>query len=441
MFWGLTPALDFQAKYRPKDSKNFNILIIGGSDCRHILKTVARKYRYEQIELNFYLMEGCMETVARQLLLLLLSFMPRKELGEVQKTRIFMELYGNTIVRPYVSKFLNSTAKELLKMITDYEYLRAIMPFLQLEIKYKERDYLENLMKFWCSVDDFDITDSWDRRVRKMLGIRYDAKFGAFDWDLNMRFHSVGGRQVGNQEYKSFRTNGVSFVWLESEVSKPNRSLVCATIPNGEKYIHYGYLGDIQTGPFVSFGLDCEDEEFLKSTNDQNKFRATDITERNLRQIFHEIETGKEYVHTLTNDLMMGAIRMQEYNQIIDISSEKNLIKPKNYKTIDIRDINIKFLSISQLKQMAYKGEFKDFFNLIYFCSTYLQYFNTDAINNISAKKSMLLIENQRFVLNNREKNLLDFAESIKEKVKGINGIVMGSDPLQDDYMEYVLKA
>lgn len=170
MFWGLTPSLDLQSIYTSKNEETLNFLIVGGSDCRHILKTIARKYRYQKVQLNFYVMEGCMEVVARELLLLLLAFMPQKELGEVQKTRIFMEIYGNSVVRPYVGKFLATTAKVLLTAITDSEYLRTIMPTVSLNVKYKERDYLENLVKFWCSSEDFDILDSWDRRVRKALG-------------------------------------------------------------------------------------------------------------------------------------------------------------------------------------------------------------------------------------------------------------------------------
>ncbi|KAK9879959.1 hypothetical protein WA026_008469 [Henosepilachna vigintioctopunctata] len=440
MFWGLTPALDFQSECGKDEFRELNILLIGGSDCRHILKTIARRYRYHKVNLNFFVMESCMEVVARELLFLLLAFMPQKELGEVQKTRIFMELYGNTIVRPYVARFLTSSSKELLRMVTDYDYLNLILPFVELDIKYKERDYLENILKFWGCADKFDISDSWDRRMRKMLGIRYDAKSGVFDWDLHMRFHSIGGAQVGAQEYKSFRTNGVSFVWLESEGSKSNRSLVCVTVPNGESYIHYGYLGDMQTGPFVSYGLDCEDETFLKSENNQKKFRATDVTERNLRQIFHEIEFGEKYEHATINDYLMGTLRMQEENRVIDVCSDNMLSRTKSYKAIDVEGLRIKFISISQFKHLIHKEGYKSFFNIIYFGSCYLQYLEKDVINHIAANNSLLLIENQRYVLNHRDKNLMDFADNIKQKMEGINATEMGFDPVKHDYARYILK-
>lgn len=96
---------------------------------------------------------------------------------------------------------------------------------------------------------------------------------GAFDWDLHMRFRPMGGDQVCSQEYRNFRLNGIAFTWLESDVSKTNRSLVCAVVPNGESFAHYGYLGDMQTGPFVAYGLDCEDKAFTKRTHGQNTYR------------------------------------------------------------------------------------------------------------------------------------------------------------------------
>lgn len=206
MFWGITPALDlFNEVCINSKRKEINILIIGGSDARHVLKTLSKQYLHEDVKLNFYLMEECLESVARQLLLLKIALLQPEELGLVQKTRYFMEIYGNTFVRPAVSKFLTSCANQLLKMVTNPDYMQQIMPFLKLDVKYKERDYVENLFKFWCSTDEFNIFDSWDRRLRQKLGVRYDTKTGVFDWDLHMRYHNIGGKQISAQEYQHFR--------------------------------------------------------------------------------------------------------------------------------------------------------------------------------------------------------------------------------------------
>ncbi|KAJ8932756.1 hypothetical protein NQ314_014456 [Rhamnusium bicolor] len=382
MFWGLTPALDLLKEYE-------------------LVKQELPE------ELNILIVDACVENIARQLLLLNIALQPQHVLGLEQKTKIFMELYGNTLVRPTVAKYLTSVATNLVKMVTNYDYLNKIMGFINLEIKYKERDYLENLIKFWCGQEDFNICDSWDRRLRTSLGVRYDAKIGAFDWDLHMRYRNIGGKQVCNQEYKNFRLNGVAFSWLESEVSKPNRSLVCAVFPNGERYAHYGYLGDMQTGPYVAFGLDCEDKSFLQTSNGQNTYRATDVTERNLKQIFYEIANKEEYEHKTTTDVKLGPVVVKEEKLIVDIRAADVVPRTAN-RCMDMED-SINFLSISTLDIMRYKDKYQNLFDLVYFGNVYLKYFDKDAIGNISKDNSLLFIENQLFVLSNRKKELEEF--------------------------------
>ena len=113
-----------------------------------------------------------METVARQLLLLDTALQPPESMGLEQKTKIFMEIYGNSLIRPSTAKYLSVLANDLVKMITDYDYLKGKMGFVSMDVKYKERDYLENLVKFWCGKEEFNIMDCWDRRLRKTLGVR-----------------------------------------------------------------------------------------------------------------------------------------------------------------------------------------------------------------------------------------------------------------------------
>ncbi|XP_018576816.1 dynein assembly factor 3, axonemal homolog [Anoplophora glabripennis] len=440
MFWGLTPALNLLEEYtlsKRDTPEELNILIIGGSDCRHILLTEAKKFLYAKCKINFYLIDACMEHVARQLLLLNIALQPPENLGLEQKTKIFMEIYGNTLVRPSTAKYLKSLASNLVKMVTDYDYLKSFMSFINIDIKYKERDYLENLLKFWCGRDDYNICECWDRRLRKSLGIRYDSKIGAFDWDLHMRFHSIGGKQVCTQEYKNFRLNGVAFSWLESEVSKPNRSLVCAVLPKGEKYTHYGYLGDVQTGPYVAFGLDCEDKSFLDSSNGQNSYRATDITERNLKQIFYEILDKQEYKHNKTSDLKLGSIIMKEEKLVVDVKSPDFVPKPPK-KCVELED-QITFLTISALDMMKYKEKYRNLFDIVYFGNTSIKYLDKVLMEHIMKNDSVLIIENQLFVLSNRDRDLEEFGKNISEKIEGLNVTKHQFDILKDSYAKFIL--
>lgn len=165
MFWGLTPALDLLNELQENGNKKdeVNILIVGGTDCRHVLQTVARRYRYEKRKINFFLMEAVMENVAKQLLMLRIALEPEEELAMARKTRTFMELYGNSFVRPAVAKYLKAEALELVRMITDLDYMKQAMSSVSLDLRFKDRDYMEYVYKFWAGSDEFNIQDCWDK--------------------------------------------------------------------------------------------------------------------------------------------------------------------------------------------------------------------------------------------------------------------------------------
>lgn len=442
MFWGLTPCLDFVSQYEQNLEESpevLNILIVGGADARHILKTLAKRYKYKKVKINFFLVEACMETTARQLLLLYIALQPTEELGLIQKTYTFMELYGNALIRPNIARYLQIVSQGFVKCVTDYDYMHEIMPYLNLHVKYQERDYLETLFKFWCSDDEFDICDYWDRRLRKSLGVRYDNKNGAFDWDLYMRFHTIGGHQVSSQEYRNFRINGIGFSWLESNVSKTNRSLVCAVIPNGQKFAHHGYLGDMQTGPYVSYGLQCEDNEFLKKTNGKNTYRATDITERNLKEIFHELENQNEYVHQKISDLEPGSIVKLCEAKVIDAMGCNSSSNRKLHKCLDLEDIALNFISVQTLKQMDYKQDYTNKFDIIYFNSTHLKYLERIVVEKISKDKALLIIESQKYALNLRDEDLKEYETKIDNVMQNSLFTKSNFDVYKDDYMFYTL--
>lgn len=441
MFWGFTPALNLFDEFENLPDV-LNILLVGGADCRHVLKTLAQRFKHKQVKINFVLMECSPETIAKQMLLLNIASQPPEEIGLIQKTRMFMELYGNTLLRPATAKYLTSCARQLLNMVTNNDYAREVMPFFNLEMKYRERDYLENLFKFWCSADEFNIIDIWDRRLRKSLGVRYDSKSGVFDWDLHMRFRAVGGHQVCNQEYHSFRSQGVAFTWLESEVSKPNRSFVCGVINNGEKFGHYGYLGEMQTGPFVAYGLHCKDKEFLKRTNNVNTHRATDVTERNLKEIFYELIYEEDYVHQNISSFTLGHLTQTPGVKVVDVGAAgETTLYSKTVKCVPLNGINITFISLGNLKLMKHRKQYDNFFHLVYFSSMYLKYFEADVITKICVSNAILLFENQLFVLNHRDKDLEDYGKRLVEITNDLKcKEQVNFDILKDSYIKFILK-
>lgn len=444
MFWGFTPCLDLLSQYEEKLTQlpeELNILIVGGSDARHILQTLAKRYRHKKVNINIFIAEACMECIARHILLLYIALQPSEELGLIQKTYTFMELYGNALIRPNIARYLRNVSQEFIKFVTNYDYMHQVLPYAHMDLKYRERDYLETLFKFWCSEDEFDICYYWDRRMRQILGVRYDNKIGAFDWDLHMRFHIVGGQQVTSHEYKNFRLNGISFSWLESDVSKTNRSLVCGVIPNGDKFAHHGYLGDMQTGPYVSYGLECEDKEFLKKNNGVNTHRASDVTDRNLKQIFYELENQGEYIHQKICDLQPGSIVKICETKVVDSKGCSTSSQKKTQSCLTMKDVSLNFISVQCLKQMEYKEDYRNKFDVIYFSSTHVnKYLENSILQKISKGTSLLIIENKKYALNLRDKDLESYEAEIDDKMKNSAFTKLNFDVHKDDYVFYSLR-
>lgn len=214
MFWGLSSALDLLGEYlsvfKGKNAPNtLNILLFGANDPRHVVKTMAKLYRHcskdqptTPSQVNFYLVDGCIEIVARNMALLAVALERSEVINLHHKVHLFMDIYGNSMMRASSHQYLVGKSKTLLNILTDNDYRQRTAPILDISnLKYRERDGLENAFYFWLPKEEhvFNIQEYWTDRVRKLLGIRYDYREGAFDWDLNMVLKDRAGQQLCSQ--------------------------------------------------------------------------------------------------------------------------------------------------------------------------------------------------------------------------------------------------
>lgn len=311
MFWGYSDALDLYGEYieivSPKDlPETLHILLIGSGDPRHIIKSIAKSFHHNAT-LNFYIIEGCAPLIARHMLLTTIALEPSESMSLQGKTQLFMDVFGNTLLRASSAGYLSSKANQLINCITESD-TRAWQIFDVSQLKYLERDILVKIFDFWREKDEnrFDIEAHWKRRVVQHLSQRYDARTGAYDWDLQMRLKENGASQICSQEYRHWRETGIAFTFPEFRQSHPNRTLALDTSNRNDR-TYGGYAGDIEIGPFCAFGLTCPDERMLRANYGQNEFRATDITERNLLEIFYEIEHRQPYPADAYNVHKLGS--------------------------------------------------------------------------------------------------------------------------------------
>uniref|UniRef100_A0A4X2K5Z4 Dynein axonemal assembly factor 3 n=1 Tax=Vombatus ursinus TaxID=29139 RepID=A0A4X2K5Z4_VOMUR len=306
-WWGLSPALDLQAECPPDasspgDPPELDILLLGSVDARHILRTLAQAQLWPLRRLNFFVLENNLEAVARQILILNLAFEPPEKMGLQEKSEMFLELWGNGLVRTQVAEYVRTQSQRMRRLLPEPDDLAAQLPQLSLEaLKFRERDSLEAVFIFWAASEaeaSFPLSRLWDSRLRGYLGSRYDARRGVSDWDLHMKLHDRGARVINSQEFRRWRETSVAFEIRDASAYQlPNRTLASGRLMShrGERVAVRGYWGDVATGPFVAFGIESDDQSLLLTRNGTPVKCAGEISLHNVTSLFRSlVAAGKE---------------------------------------------------------------------------------------------------------------------------------------------------
>ncbi|CAH0390054.1 unnamed protein product [Bemisia tabaci] len=429
MYWGLSPALDLLSVLESlsvtcKTSEEVNILITGSFDCRHVLQTLAKRYTHADRRINFFVLEVVEEQYGRQLLLLTTALELGETVGPAEKPRLWMEIYGNTLVRPRTLDYLRQRAAFLVKFLTDPDARRAI-PALNLSLlQYKEIDTLENVFSFFMKNKAFNPVRGWDEKLRHSLGARYDFREGVFDWDLQMKLKGMPGCGViSSQEYRYWRKSGVAFTWLETETSEPNPTLVSGIHRVGSQIRCCGLMGSVVNGPFAAFGLtvSCEDEELLKTTFEKRYMkRSTDLFERKLLRMFHEIENGAPYVHTDTSeDLNLGVTIIEQKNIEIEKlplgrdDAENKIVPETDHESVQLPGVTINFLPCKTFRALPEK--YVDFFDVIWVGHNLVDHVASSDLLKSGSTQGVLLVESSSLLVHYSKDDHSKYESKVEE--------------------------
>lgn len=432
MYWGYSPALDLcedYLKYICENKNELNILLFGNCDSRHILKTIAKSYKHN-IKINFYCLDEFIESISRNMLLMLIAFERSQCISLKNKTQLFMDIYGNTLIRPFSYNYLLSKSKILIKIITNINYLNEIIPIFNINyLKYRQRDIIIEQLTFWSNQQEkFDIQKYWNNAIKKYLNKRYDVRNGIFDWDLQIHLKNNGIKQICSQEYKYWRETGIAFIFPEYEQSNPNKTLANNLYKNGIKYYTEKYREfDIILGPFCTYGIHISNEKYSKSIHGTNIYRSTDITERNLYEIMYEIQEKSELTKNDVDDdenfhkhgsIVLDLSKSVTTNQIID-----------NVELIDYNQpildhlksrFKIHFITLHNILQdNKIKNEWKKFFDIVFIANFYFPIIPKE-FSSIFNDQSLILFETQAYSLL-RKDDVNEFLNKIKNFAKDNN--------------------
>ncbi|OON23859.1 hypothetical protein X801_00229, partial [Opisthorchis viverrini] len=246
------------------------------------------------------------------------AFESNHRLNLQDKTETFLELFGNTLLRENVATYLRHVASEFIRydfvgrneldptklfdrIVTSFDSGDENLSFIDLSnLKFKERDILESIFKFWRKSDtkEFEINKIWDYRLRKHLGTRYDAIPNVFDWDCSITLHDRKAEQIDSREYSRWRQCGMAFELRQADYIVPNRSLASGRsfkTPKGETSIYWGYWGDITTSPYITLGIRTDNHpELARQVNGKRVYGATTVAEVNVREMLWRLEHHRE---------------------------------------------------------------------------------------------------------------------------------------------------
>ncbi|ORX50011.1 hypothetical protein BCR36DRAFT_327461 [Piromyces finnis] len=334
--WGFSPAVDLQDTASSECEKNLNdiqinvdkdnkddlnMLLVAPADPRHIIKTMARAWRYNNKFLNFYLMETQTSVLARDIILLSIILDWSENIGIQERVELFLEIYGNICVREKTEKFIKERAYDLIRTITDSDETKSKLSKIidVSNLKFRERDDLEFVFKFWRSPKkNYEIQKYWDYRLRAFYKRRFDYIENVCDWDYQMKLNPRAD-MINLKEFTKWRRTGQAFEVRETLYDRPNK--VTATVEgmkeDGLTVSKWGYFSDIIVGPFIAFGCDSENKEYLKTQNDFHIKTSQDVSEYNLRSFIYELNEKKLYF---------------EDKKIVEINDEGEKTESNNFK-------------------------------------------------------------------------------------------------------------
>ncbi|KAJ4456701.1 putative Dynein assembly factor 3; axonemal [Paratrimastix pyriformis] len=310
LLWGFTPALDLlsfptTATALPEGPLNF--LLVHAGDSRHLLKTIASFSEHfpflEHKNITFYILERAADCLARQLLQLATIEDPTRDLAS--RAHFFLDTYGNCLVEEPTVDHIAALAASLRRFVTGGSqpsqlFPRTIVDLSQLKARDRDeldlifRSYLPSHGSFASSAAlasahtaPVDILLKRDERVRQYYGKRYDHRSNLVDWDYHFKLREWGCAMIGEAEYRQWRLTGYAFQLRDGGNSKLNPTV--ATLVKGRQagaeVSIRGFWGDIANSPYMSFGLQSSDPDYMRIRDGKYTYTATARSLTNLRAI------------------------------------------------------------------------------------------------------------------------------------------------------------
>ena len=112
-----------------KDDKEINILMSEtGGDARHLLKSVADILPLKSARknpINIYVHDTHKENLAR--LVLYLTLLCETGISKRERMEMFLDFYGNVLMRDKSNQYLDEIAHELIQLVTEDSKCKSVI--------------------------------------------------------------------------------------------------------------------------------------------------------------------------------------------------------------------------------------------------------------------------------------------------------------------------
>ena len=125
--------------------------------------------------------------------LLFLTLLCETQLPARERQEMFLDLYGNALLRDKTALYLDGVAKELVQLVTEDDRCASpLKGLVSLEgLRFKDRDEMEEILLGYQKKAPFDVEKLRDQRLRHHFAERYDFRRNAIDWDFQFSLRDL----------------------------------------------------------------------------------------------------------------------------------------------------------------------------------------------------------------------------------------------------------
>lgn len=137
--------------------------------------------------INIYIHEKQYENICRDILLL--TVLCERHMSQRERQEIFLDLYGNALLRDKTANYLEAIVNELIEFTLRVdEEDRCTSPLKEIlnfgHLSWWERDKMVLIFSSYLKNHPFDMEKLRDQRMRHHFADRYDFRRNAIDWDF-----------------------------------------------------------------------------------------------------------------------------------------------------------------------------------------------------------------------------------------------------------------